>query len=148
MKKILFGILCLSALAACQPHKPADHPLAGTWKLLSGSLTENGKTTVTDYTKDKSFIKIINEDHFSFLGHDLVKGKDSAAFYTSGGGRYTLKDSVYTELLEYCSAREWENNKFEFTISFHGDTLVQKGIEKVEGTNVNRLNVEKYIRLR
>lgn len=148
MKKIWIGIFAISIIAACQQQKPAGHPLTGTWKLLSGSLTENGNTTVTDYTKDKSFIKIINEDHFSFMGHDLVKGKDSAAFYTSGGGKYTLKDSLYTEFLEYCSAREWENNKFEFIISFHGDTLIQQGIEKVAGTNVNRLNVEKYIRLR
>ena len=36
-------------------------PLTGTWKLISGTIIENGKTTVTDYTTILSFIKIIND---------------------------------------------------------------------------------------
>jgi hypothetical protein len=35
-------------------------------------------TTVTDYLKDKSFIKLLTKQHFAFMGHDLNKGKDSA----------------------------------------------------------------------
>ena len=64
------------------------------------------------------------------MGHDLTKGKDSAAFYTSGGGKYELKDSSYTEHLEYCSDRQWEGNDFHFTVTITNDTLVQQGIEK------------------
>src|SRR4051794_19358541 len=103
-------------------------PIAGTWKLLKGTLVEKGNTTVTDYTKNTSFIKIINDTHFAFLQHDLDKGKDSAVF-VAGGGRYTLKDSSYTEHLEYCNDRQWEGNDFKFTISVKNDTLVIKGVE-------------------
>src|SRR6476661_6288962 len=106
-------------------------PIVGTWQLLSGTLIEKGDTTVTDYTKNVSFIKIINDSHFAFLQHDLKKGKDSAVF-VAGGGTYSLSDSLYTEHLQYCSAREWEGNDFPFTISIKNDTLVQRGIEKVE----------------
>src|SRR5205809_8024376 len=86
-------------------------PIQGTWKLLSGTLIEKGDTTVTDYTQKLSFIKIINASHFAFLNHDLNKGKDTAtAAFVAGGGHYTLKDSLYTEHLEYCNDRQWEGN--------------------------------------
>jgi len=129
--------------------KTASPPLKGTWKLVSGTLVEKGDTVVNDYTKNTSFIKIINEDHFAFLQHDLNKGKDSAtASYSSGGGSYSLKDSTYTEYLEYCSDRGWEGNYFSFTINISNDTLIQSGVEKIEKEGVNRLNIEKYVRVK
>jgi hypothetical protein len=141
------AIITMLLFIACTNNKKSS-PIAGTWRLLSGTVIEKKDTTITDYTKDKEFIKIINDSHFSFLGHDLNKGKDSAtAFFTAGGGTYTLKDSAYTEHLEYCNDRQWEHNDFSFTITIHNDTLVQQGIEKVEGTGINRVNIEKYVRL-
>lgn len=126
---------------------PAPMSVAGTWQLISGTLIAQGDTSTTDYTKDISFIKIINDTHFAFLQHDLTKGRDSAV-YVSGGGAYTLTDSLYTEHLEYCSAREWEGHDFSFTMSLKGDTLIQRGIEVVESEGVNRENIETYIRLK
>lgn len=124
-------------------------PITGTWQLQTGTLIEKNDTTVTDYTQNKRFIKIINDSHFAFMGHDLNKGKDSAnAFFSAGGGKYTFKDSTYTEFLEYCNARDWENNKFEFTVRIHNDTLIQQGIEKIEATGVNRYNIERYVRVK
>lgn len=123
-------------------------PIIGTWKLISGTVIEKGGTVVTDYTQKVSFIKVINDTHFAFLQHDLNKGKDSAAVFASGGGSYSLKDTLYTEHLEYCSAREWEGNDFIFTINIKNDTLIQSGVEKVENAGVNRVNIEKYIRVK
>jgi hypothetical protein len=147
---IIIGGLLFSCSATVQQKevKSTKLPIAGTWKLISGTLIEKGDTTVTFYDKNLSFIKIINDTHFAFLNHDLKKGKDTAtAAYSSGGGRYTLNDSIYTEHLEYCSDRQWEGNDFPFTITIKNDTLVQSGIEKVESAGVNRLNIEKYVRL-
>jgi hypothetical protein len=124
----------------------ATVPIQGTWKLLTGTLIEKGDTTVTDYTKTSEFIKIINDTHFAFLSHDL--NKDSVASFSAGGGHYTLKDSSYTEHLEFCNAREWEGNNFDFTITINNDTLTQKGIEKIDSLDVNRLNIEKYVRVK
>lgn len=122
--------------------------IKGTWRLLTGTLIEKGDTVVTHYTKKVSFIKIINDTHFAFFQHDLKKGQDSAAIFVAGGGRYSITDSTYTEHLEYCSARNWEGNDFKFTISIKGDTLIQRGIEKIESEGVDRINIEKYIRVR
>jgi hypothetical protein len=131
-----------------QRSKSIRNPITGTWKLLTGTLIEKGDTTVTDFTKNLSFIKIINDSHFAFLQHDLTKGKDSAASFVAGGGRYSLKDSSYTEHLEYCTARDWEGTDFNFTININNDTLTQSGIEKVEQAGVNRINIEKYVRVK
>jgi hypothetical protein len=121
-------------------------PIQGTWKLLSGTIIENGDTTLTDYTSDKSFIKVINNSHFAFLLHDLNSGQDSAAVFASGGGRYELTDSLYTEYLEYCSDRQWEGHDFQFVVTILNDTLTQKGIERVESAGVDRINIETYVR--
>lgn len=123
-------------------------PIEGTWKLISGTLIEKGDTVVTDYTKKISFIKIRNNTHFAFLSHDLNKGKTADSAFSAGGGHYSLKDSLYTEHLEYCSDRQWEGNDFEFTIIIQNDTLIQTGIEKVANTAINRLNIEKYVRIK
>jgi len=126
----------------------ASPEITGTWKLLTATHIEKGDTTVTDYTKNISFIKVINDTHFAFLQHDLNKGKDSSAVFVSGGGKYSLSQNLYTEHLEYCSAREWEGNEFKFNITIEGDTLIQNGIEKVEAAGVDRVNIEKYIRVK
>lgn len=142
---ILFFICLISCNEKMQNRSEATStiPIQGTWKLLTGTLIEKGDTTVTDYTKGRSFIKIINETHFSFLQHTLRK--DTTDF-SAGGGRYTLTGNNYTEHLEYCSAKEWEGHDFSFTLTFNGDTLIQSGVEKIESQGIERMNIEKYIR--
>lgn len=146
----LFVLLGLSGLPSCQSDNSTksgqkENPLIGTWKLIEGRLTENGKTTITSYTGDTSFIKIINPTHFAFLQHDT--NKDSTGFFSAGGGHYTLQDSTYTEHLEYCNARSWEGNQFPFTVRILGDTLIQSGIEKIDSLGVNRVNTEIYVKV-
>ncbi len=153
MKKSIHPILFFVLLLAC--HNVQDNttskvilPIQGTWKLLSGTLIEKGDTVVTDYTKATEFIKIINSTHFAFLSHDIHKGKDTTASFSAGGGRYSLQDSLYTEHLEYCNDRQWEGNDFKFTITIHNDTLTQEGLEKIDSIGVNRINIERYLRVR
>jgi hypothetical protein len=152
MKVLTVAAFILLALTACETKQNTDkpappvNPMIGTWELVSGTTIQGKDTTFTDYTKNRKFLKIIDATHFSFVGHDLSKGKDSAAFYTSGAGTYTLADSTYTEHLQFCSDRAWEGNDFTFTVSIRNDSLTQTGIEKIEKINVNRLNIERYVR--
>lgn len=154
IKTSLAIALAAAVLFSCNSNsKPSETKeqkltVEGTWQLLQGTLTEKGKATVTDYTKDQKFIKIINGDHFSFMDHDLSKGKLPKPIFSAGGGRYTLNGDKYTEYLEYCNEREWENHKFDFTVTIKNDTLIQQGIEKIDSLGINRVNVEKYIRLK
>jgi len=147
-------VIILCFLSSCElkqnTEKPAlpVNPMIGTWELVSGTTIQGKDTTVTDYTKNRKFIKIINGSHFSFVGHDLNKGKDSVPFYTSGAGTYTLTDSIYTEHLQFCSDRAWEGNDFPFHVLIQNDSLTQTGIEKVEKIGVNRLNIERYVRVK
>ena len=149
MKKLTIFLLAWLIIGCMeQSHQETETkslPIQGTWKLLTGTLIEKGATTITDYTKDLSFIKIINETHFAFLMHDTRK--DSTNF-SAGGGRYELNGDKYTEHLEYCNAKEWEGHDFHFTVTIKGDTLVQQGIEKIEAEGIDRMNIEKYVRVK
>jgi hypothetical protein len=144
-------VVFASELIACtgKPQKAAPAlPIEGTWQLISGTLIEKNDTSFTDYTKGISMIKVLNGTHFAFLNHDLNHGKDTTASFSAGGGTYTLVDDQYTENLDYCSAREWEGRTFKFTVTLQNDTLVQQGIEKLEDIGVERLNIEKYVRVK
>ena len=137
--------------ASCNNEKKQNQnqlPLIGTWELISATSTEKDSTVSTFNPKIK-MIKIINPTHFAFLSHDLNMGKDTtSAAFTAGGGTYTLVDSVYTEHLDYFIDRNWENNKFEFVVKIQNDTLIQKGIEKVEKLGIDHIIVEKYKRVK
>lgn len=150
MKKAFIFFLFSSIILSCQkePKQNVNLPIKGTWQLIKGTIIEKYDTTITDYTKSLSFIKIINETHFAFLKHDLSKGKGESKNFDAGGGTYILKDSIYTERLEFYKQKEWEGGEFSFIVTISNDTLTQTGIEKVENAGINRINTEMYVRKR
>ena len=154
MKLRTTAVLMILILTSCNSNQPGEkpttpaNPLIGTWQLISGTTIQGKDTVTTDYTKNKYNLKIINETHFAFVGHDLTKGKDSLAFYSSGAGPYTLKDSVYTESLQFCNERAWEGHDFSFTVVVRNDSLTQTGIEKIDSLHINRLNIERYVKVK
>lgn len=126
-------------------------PLTGTWKLAYSKMIKNGDTSTTYPVagKQTEMIKMFNGSHFSFFSHDLKKGADSAtAAYSSGAGTYTLTGDQYEEHLQYCSFRGWEDKHFTFTLTLQNDTLLQRGIEKIDSLHVNHEIVEAYTRVR
>ena len=138
---ILFFTVC-----GCDT-KSTNMPIVGTWELVSATTTEKDSTFSTFDPKHK-MIKIINPTHFAFLNHDITTEKDSSkSSFTAGGGKYTLADSTYTEYLEYFIDKAWENNKFPFVVKLVNDTLIQKGVEKVDKLGIDRIIIEKYKRV-
>jgi len=150
MKSTLFPLSILACLLSSCANNQQSAPLqlTGTWKLLSGTTVEKGKSTVTDYTKDQEMIKIINDTHFAFVKHSLVVGPDGKNAFDAGGGRYQLSGDQYTEYLDYFSDKNWEGKTFTFKVSIQQDTLIQTGIEKVEAAGIDRTITEKYLRVK
>lgn len=142
------SVLVMFLLACQQTATTVKLPLEGTWQLVAATSTEKDSTKST-FNPDVKMIKIINGTHFAFFSHDLNQGKDSSkAQFSAGGGTYELKDSTYTEHLEYFNTRQWEGGTFQFTIRIKADTLVQEGIEKVEKLGIDHIIRETYMRVK
>lgn len=140
---IVVALTVLAAFSGCTK-KEAQLPIIGTWELVSATTIEKD-TSFSTFDPTHKMIKIINPTHFAFLNHSLNRAKDSSATaFNAGGGSYTLVDSTYTEHLDYFTDKEWEGHKFEFVVKFSGDTLIQKGVEKVEKLGIDRIIIEKY----
>ena len=120
--------------------------IQGTWQLISATTIEKGSSQVTDYTGKLKMIKMFNNTHFAFLKHSL-NPKDTADF-DAGGGTFVLDKDNYTEHLEYYKNKDWEGKTFNFKLSINKDTLTQKGVEKVEGAGIDRVIIEKYIKVK
>ncbi|WP_419800878.1 hypothetical protein [Mucilaginibacter sp.] len=142
--------VALLFLTACNPKTGPKNSidLIGTWQLVSATTITKGDSSVTDFTKNQQMIKIINATYFAFLKHDRQSPKDSINHFDAGGGNYTLKGNQYTEHLDFYADKNWEGKSFNFTISIKNDTLTQKGIEKVEKANIDRVIIEKYVRIK
>jgi len=147
---IAVALLCCALLFYCKPpsNKSSERKtLDGTWQLVSAlSITEQD-TVVTFPIKNQRMIKMFNQSHFAFFKHDLSSGKDSTAVFDAGSGSYKLDGENYSEHLEYCNARGWENNDFHFTLTISNDTLIQRGIEKIDSLGVDRVIEEKYFKV-
>lgn len=115
---------------------------------MISATTMEGDTAFSTFDSGRSMIKILNQTHFAFLNHALDAKKDSTAAYSAGGGDYTLVDSTYTEHLNYYSDPAWENHTFQFVVKIQNDTLIQKGVEKVEELGIDRIIIEKYKRVK
>jgi hypothetical protein len=127
------------------PRKPS---LTGTYRLVNSKSIEKGDTTNTTPAKGTETIKILNDGHFAFFTHDLNKGAGPKPVYDSGSGAYVLDGDRYTEHLEFCNEREWENRTFNFKIEVRHDTIIQQGIEKIDSLKINHEIVETYVRLK
>jgi hypothetical protein len=143
--KNIYALIAIVTITACNtPVKPIN----GTWRMFAAKMIKGTDTTSTFPVEGQEMIKIINNTHFAFFKHDLKHGTDSAkAVYDTGGGTYTLVGDVYTEHLDYCNYREWEDKSFTFNLQIKQDTLIQKGIEKIEGLQVNQEIIEMYVRI-
>ena len=51
----------------------------------------------------------------------------------------------FPDSLNDCTSHD---HSFPFTVSVSNDTLIQTGIEKIDSLGINRLNIEKYIRVK
>ncbi|WP_419698290.1 hypothetical protein [Mucilaginibacter sp. NFX135] len=153
MRNTLLLSFCIFAIVGCtqkpaETEKSAPQPLSGTWHLISSKSITKGDTVVTTPPKDQEMVKIFNGSDFAFFTHDLKKGKIDKPVFSAGSGTYTLQGNNYAEHLAYCNARDWEGGDFKFTVEFKHDTLIQKGIEKIDSLKIDHEIIETYVKLR
>lgn len=144
---VLIG-LCSSCQNGNTSEQLSAESLNGTWKLVSSKVVTGKDTALTYPVEDVEMIKLFNGSHFAFFKHDLKKGGVKSPVYDSGAGTYKLSGDDYEEHLDYCNYREWENAGFKFKLTLNNDTLIQKGIEKIDSLNVNQEITEIYKRVR
>ncbi|WP_031527766.1 hypothetical protein [Dyadobacter crusticola] len=147
----LAALLLLVSVTQCTSktetaNQPKEQSIIGTWHLHSSQIIEKGDTINTFPVKDQEMIKQITDTHFSFMKHDTRQGKGDTAVFDAGAGTYTLKGEDYTENLQYCNYREWENHQFKFKLRINGDTLVQTGFERIDSLGVDREIREVYVK--
>lgn len=133
---------------SCKSEQSSTLPIEGTWELISATSTE-GDSTFSTFDATRKMIKILNPTHFAFFNHAVNARQDSTvASFSAGGGTYTLVDSTYTEHLDYFVDPAWKNHTFEFVVTIDQDTLIQKGVEKLQELGIDRIIVEKYKRVK
>jgi len=124
------------------PHSTANNSIMGSWKLVYADIRENDSIQIKDLS-NTDFIKIINATHFAFFNQE----RGSSENYFAGGGTYVLDGTTYTETLDFINDTDFRGHEFPFNIEIKGDSLIQKGHEKVEAAGVDRYILEKYIRI-
>lgn len=148
MRNLLIFPAAVLALASSKQSAPAstESQLNGSWKLVSSKSIVKKDTTDTSPKKGMETIKLYNDDHFAFFTHNTVKM--DTPMYDSGAGTYTLNGENYTEHLKYCSEREWENHDFNFTMTIKGDTMQQRGVEKIDSLHIDHIIIETYAKMK
>ena len=151
MRSKFYAFALLTICVACsekkEDSKTSTSPsIVGTWALLSSKVITKAETLVTFPVKNQEMIKMFTESHFTFMKHDMNQGKGDSAVFDAGGGTYTLKGEDYSERLQYCNYRDWENRDFHFKLRLSGDTLIQSGVEKIDSLGIDQEILEVYIR--
>ena len=148
MRYFLIFPAALLVLASCKQAAPAstESPLNGSWKLVNSKSIVKKDTTDTSPKKGMETLKLYNDDHFTFFTHNTVK--IDTPMYDSGAGTYTLNGENYTEHLQYCSEREWENHDFNFTLTVKNDTMQQRGVEKIDSLHIDHIIIETYVKMK
>ncbi|GIV62340.1 MAG: hypothetical protein KatS3mg044_1206 [Rhodothermaceae bacterium] len=125
----LFLPLCL-VLCACggqsSPEATAGEEedpcpsLAGSWELVS--IEDDAPALTGAYETDPNYqeaptLKILNDTHWMFIRQSADN------FIHAQGGRYTLQNGIYTEVVEYSAIPGNVGLSFVFECRLEGDSL-------------------------
>jgi hypothetical protein len=118
------SVLFLFLFAVCAVTN-AQHPLVGTWEMVSIKGINAAGEKFADDTANIREVKIITPTHYMLIAHD-VEG-DSLVFNRCYAGRVAFNDTEYTETPLLASVPIFENVKADFTWKVVGDKFIQSG---------------------
>ena len=113
----------------------AQHPLVGTWEMISGrGISAEGKKFAFDTTTRRE-VKIITPTHYMLIAQD-VRG-DSLIFNRSYAGEVKLDGNKYHEAPLLASVEIFQDVETDFTWKLEGDIFIQSGsIRRPDGKKV------------
>lgn len=120
-KYFILTVLLLSGLNVV-----AQHPLVGTWEMVSLEFTDFDGKKVSLHPATAREIKIITPTHYMLIAHDVIG--DSLVFNRSHAGTVKFDGDKYIESPIIAS---WENHKplsRPFSWKVEGDKFIQWGI--------------------
>lgn len=121
MKAIFLASAVLIFLSA----NAQNHPLVGTWEMVSiEGINADGKAFKLD-TTDVRETKIITPTHYMLIAMDVRK--DSLVFNRSYAGEVKMNGNRYLENPLVASVQIFNNVKSDFTWKVEGDFFTQSG---------------------
>lgn len=118
-------ILLLISICLASTGSLAQHPLVGTWEMISvKGIDAEGEPFFLDTTAVRE-TKIITPTHYMLIAWD-VDG-DSLLFNRTMGGEVRLEGEKYIEIPMQASVQIFENIKVDFTWKLDGDIFTQSG---------------------
>ncbi len=119
-KYFLFAVLLVSSLHVC-----GQHPLVGTWQMISIRGTGyDGKPFFADTTTLRE-IKIITPTHYMLIVHN-IKG-DSVIFNRSHAGTVRFEGNQFIECQRTASWADLKPVDLPFNWKVEGDKFIQSG---------------------
>ena len=102
--------------------RPTDHPLAGTWELVSTRISNGPTVLLEGGAPQMRSLKILNATHYSVIT------RQGDAFVRAGAGRYTLTGTEYTETVDLASSPNFVAGQvYSFNITLQDDTWTIEG---------------------
>lgn len=123
MKAPIYLIIIVLTTFAIQ--SAAQHPLIGTWEMMSGrGVNAEGEAFSFDTTSVKE-TKIITPTHYMLIAWD-VEG-DSLIFNRTMAGQLRLEGEKYIETPTQASVQIFDDVRVGFTWKLEGDYFTQSG---------------------
>jgi len=120
MKRCMLAVLLIAVCTlGCGT---AANPLVGSWRLVTMEHAAGGPAA-----ESGAPLKVLSDSNFAF-GFMMSDGSVYA-----GGGRYTHRNGVYTESVEYHSDPWLLGRTLEFKCVLEGDTWYHSGTFDIEG---------------
>ena len=123
MKTIIFLIISayLTSVQLCA----AQHPLVGTWEMVSvKGIDAEGEPFFFDTTAVRE-TKIITPTHYMLIAWDVEK--DSLIFNRTMAGKVRMEGEKYIETPTQASVQIFENVQVDFKWKLEGDIFTQSG---------------------
>lgn len=119
--KILLAVL----VALASPLAIACESLVGAWELSYAVYKdENGKVVYEIKDGNDKSIKVLSQQHFSFITQSK-EGKFAAA----GAGTWSVKGDKYTEVITYASLDRLMNKTYSFNCQMKDGVWIHTGKE-------------------